>query len=128
MERSGMVVDTSIFIEFLRAKDKTKTVLFQIPDDEQIYISSVTLYELLIGAYTPNKVNDIKILTDDIPVLPFNDDVASKAAEIYHQLRQKNKMIEFRDIFIAATCMVNNFPVKTLNKKHFDRIQELSVQ
>ena len=31
-----MVVDTSIFIEFLRAKDKTKTALFQIPDDEQI--------------------------------------------------------------------------------------------
>ena len=32
MERSGMVVDTSIFIEFLRAKDKTKTALFQIPE------------------------------------------------------------------------------------------------
>ena len=112
-----MVVDTSIFIEFLRAKDKTKTVLFQISDDEQIYISSVTLYELLMGAYTPIKVKDIKILTEDIPVLPFNEDVASKAAEIYHQLRQKNKMIEFRDIFIAATCLVNNFPVKTLNKK-----------
>ena len=128
MESSGMVVDTSIFIEFLRAKDKTKTVLFQIPDDEQIYISSVTLYELMMGANTLNKVNDIKILTEDIPVLPFNEDVASKAAEIYHQLRQKNKMIEFRDIFIAATCIVNNFPVKTLNKKHYDRIIGLSVE
>ena len=127
MESSGMVVDTSIFIEFLRAKDKTKTVLFQIPDNEQIYISSVTLYELLIGAYTPEKVNDIKILTEDVPVLPFNENVASKAAEIYHQLRLNNKMIEFRDIFIAATCMINNLPVKTLNKKHYDRIEGLSV-
>jgi len=36
-------------------------------------------------------------------------------------------MIEFRDIFIAATCMVNNLPVKTLNKKHYDRIEGLSV-
>ena len=127
MEHSGMVVDTSIFIEYLRAKDKTKTALFQIPDDERIYISAVTLYELLMGAYTIGKVNDIKILTEDIPVLPFNGDVASKAAGIYHQLRQKNKMIEFRDIFIAATCIVNNFPVKTLNKKHYDRINGLSV-
>ena len=73
-----MVIDTSIFIEFLRAKDKTKTVLFKIPDDEQIYISSVTLYELLMGAYTPNKVNDIKILTEDIPVLPFNGMLQTK--------------------------------------------------
>ena len=123
-----MVVDTSIFIEFLRASDKTKTALFQIPDSEPIYISSVTVYELLIGAYTPDKVNDIKMLTEDLPVLPFNEDVASKSAEIYHQLRQKNKMIEFRDIFIAATCMVNNLPVKTLNKKHYTRINGLIVK
>jgi len=122
-----MVVDTSIFIEFLRAKDKTKTALFQIPDDELIYVSSVTIYELMIGAYTPEKINDIKILTDDIPVLSFNEEVASQAAEIYHQLRLKNKMIEFRDIFIAATCIVNDLPVKTLNKKHFDRIIGLHV-
>ena len=123
-----MVIDTSIFIEFLRAKDKTKTSLFLIPDDEQIFISSITLYELLMGAHTPEKVNDIKILTEDLPVLPFNADVANKAAEIYHQLRLKNKMIEFRDIFIAATCLVNNFPVKTLNKEHYDRIKGLSVE
>jgi predicted nucleic acid-binding protein len=60
MESSGMVVDTSIFIEFLRAKDKTKTALFLIPNDQQIYISSVTLYELLMGASTPDKISDIK--------------------------------------------------------------------
>jgi len=127
MESSGMVVDTSIFIEFLRAKDKTKTALFQIPEDAQIYISSVTLYELLMGAFSPEKVKDIRILTEDIPVLPFNEHVANKAAETYHQLRLNNEMIEFRDIFIAATCMVNNLPVKTLNKKHYDRIEGLSV-
>jgi tRNA(fMet)-specific endonuclease VapC len=81
-----------------------------------------------MGAFTPDKVNDIKILTEDITVLPFNEEVAKKAAEIYHQLRQKNKIIEFRDIFIAATCMVNYFPIKTLNKKHYDRIKGLSVE
>jgi len=123
-----MVVDTSIFIEFLRAKDKTKTALFLIPNDEQISISAVTYYELLMGAITPVKIADIKILTEGIPILPFNEQVAEKSAEIYQQLRQLNKMIEFRDIFIAATCLVNNLPVKTLNKKHFNRIIELSVQ
>ncbi len=127
MESPGMVVDTSIFIEFLRAKDKTKTVLFLIPETDHIYISSVTLYELLIGANTPQKVNDIKILTEGLPVLAFNEDVASKAAEIYLQLRQQNKLIEFRDIFIAATCIVNDLPVKTLNFKHFERIEGLSL-
>jgi predicted nucleic acid-binding protein len=83
------------------------------------------LYELLIGANTPEKVNDIKILTDGLPVLAFTEDVSGRAAQIYLKLRQQNKMIEFRDIFIAATCIVNNLPLKTSNLKHFERIEGL---
>ncbi len=44
-----VVVDTGIFIEFLRAKIKAKTQLFQIADERELLISSVTLYELLMG-------------------------------------------------------------------------------
>ena len=123
-----MVIDTSIFIEYLRAKDKKKSALFTIPDATQLYISSVTMYELLMGATDENKQKDIKLLTEDLPVLPFDESVSRKAAEIYHQLRLENNMIEFRDIFIAATCLVFELPLKTLNKKHFERIKGLSIQ
>lgn len=122
-----MVIDTSVFIEFLRANDKTKTSLFQISAEKQLYISSVTLYELLMGAVTEEKLNDIKILTEDIPVLSFNESVAQQAAMIYHYLRSNNMIIEFRDIFIAATALENNLPIKTLNKKHFERIKGLTI-
>lgn len=127
MENTGMVIDTSVFIEFLRAKDKTETILFRIPEKTELYISSVTLYELLMGAVTPEKNNDIKILTEDIPVLSFNEEVAQKASEIYHHLRKANKIIEFRDLFIASTALVADLPVKTLNKKHFGRIPDLTI-
>lgn len=127
MEYSGVVIDTSIFIEFLRAKNKKQTTLFCIPETKQLYISSVTLYELYMGATTPEKISDIQILTEDIPVLPFDDAVAKKAAEIYHRLRLDNKIIEFRDIFIEATALVHELPINTLNKKHFERINELSI-
>lgn len=36
-------------------------------------------------------------------------------------------MIEFRDIFIAATCIVNELPIATLNKKHFKHIEGLKI-
>jgi tRNA(fMet)-specific endonuclease VapC len=123
-----MVVDTSIFIEYLRAKDKKKSALFEIPDSTQLFISSVTMYELLMGAIDENKQKDIKLLTEDLPVLPFDESVSKKAAEIYHQLRLENNMIDFRDIFIAATCLVFELPLKTLNKKHFERIKQLKIQ
>ncbi len=125
MEAGNLVIDTNIFIEYLRAKDKHSTVLFSLPDNVRIFISAVTLYELHMGAITEEKKNDVKLLTDDITVLPFNTDVVVKASEIYHELRKTNKAIEFREIFIGATCLVYDMPLRTLNKKHFNRIKDL---
>ena len=122
-----VVVDTGIFIDFLRAKNKAKTQLFQIADEGELLISSVTLYELLMGATTPEKLKDISTLTEDIPVLPFDESTANEAALIYHDLRKRNKMIEFRDLFIAATCVVNDVPLMTFNKKHFQRIKHINL-
>lgn len=127
MEDRGMVIDTSIFIDYLRAKDKTKTRLQNLPDDAVIYVSSVTLYELYMGATTPQKWVDVKTLTDSIPVLAFNQEVAEKSAIIYQELKKTNKLIEFRDIFIAATALVHHLPVVTRNAKHFNRIKTLTV-
>lgn len=89
MESTRVVVDTSIFIDHLRAKDKKKTDLYKIPNNTQIYISSVTLYELLMGATDESKKGDVLLLTDDTIILPFDDEVSIKASEIYHELKKK---------------------------------------
>ena len=122
-----MVADTGIFIEHLRAKDKLSTTLYKISESTEIYVSAVTMYELYIGATTKDKEKDVIAITENFTVLPFTDAVAKKAAELYHKLRVSNQMIEFRDIFIAATCIVHELPIVTLNKKHFKRIDELKI-
>jgi len=127
MEARGMVIDTSIIIAYLRAKNKAKTRLQNLPDDAIIYISSVSLYELYIGATSPQKWVDIRTLTEDIPVLSFGQEVAEKSAIIFHELKKTNQLIEFRDIFIAATAIVHHLPVVTSNEKHFKRIQGLDI-
>ncbi len=122
-----MVIDTSIFIEHLRAKDKFATTLYQLTNDNELFISSISLYELYMGAATKEKEKDVQSLTDDLAILPFTNLVAIKAAEIYHALRRSNQVIEFRDIFIAATCIVHELPIVTLNKKHFERVEGLKI-
>lgn len=122
-----MVVDTGILIEHLRAKDKLSTTLYRILEGTEIYISAVTIYELYMGATTNDKIADVRAITESFTVLPFTNAIAQKAAEIYHDLRLKNQMIEFRDIFIAATCIVNGLPIVTLNKKQFKRIAGLKI-
>lgn len=121
-----MVIDTSVFIEFLRSKNKKNTSLYNIPDKTPICISVVTLYELLMGATDEVKQKDIARLIEGITILSFDKEVSVKSAEIYHILRKKNQMIEYRDIFIAATSIVNELPLFTLNKKHFSRVAGLN--
>jgi predicted nucleic acid-binding protein len=68
------------------------------------------------------------LLTDDTIILPFDDEVSIKASEIYHELKKRNELIEFRDIFIAATCLVHKLSIMTSNKKHFERIKGLKIK
>jgi predicted nucleic acid-binding protein len=122
-----MVVDTNIFIEYLRAKDKLNTILLKLPDKIEMSISSITVYELFMGVNTEKKREEIQILTGDLNLLSFNYEIATKSAEIYNDLKYKNQLIEFRDIFIGATAIVNELPILTLNRKHFERIRGIKI-
>lgn len=127
MGTTDLVIDTNIFIEHIRSKDKQTTTLFSIPPHVTMYISAVTLYELLMGAHSPERRNDIALITNGIIVLPFDENIAQQAAIVYQKLKRSSQLIDFRDIFIAATCIVNNMHLKTANRKHFDRIEGLQL-
>ena len=43
-------------------------------------------------------------------------------------LKKENSIIEFRDIFIAATARCLKIPVKTFNKGHFRRITGIKIE
>lgn len=121
-----MVVDTCIFIEFLRTKDKKATTLYSL-SEENLCITSVTVYELLLGATSVSKKKDVVKIIEDLPVLSFTKNSAIIAGDIFHDLKRRNKLIEFRDIFIASICISNELPLKTLNNKHFNRIDGLNL-
>ena len=80
-----------------------------------------------MGATDRRKHDHVKTLLDNIPVLVFDQVTAKKSAEIYLTLRSKNQIIDFRDIFIGATALQHNMPLKTLNKKHFGRIKDVRL-
>ena len=88
-------------------------------------MSSVTLFELQCGALTEKHSEDIGKLCRWIGTIPFDDDIAEISSIIYQRLRQEHRLLEFRDIFIAATAIAENLCVATLNTKHFERITEI---
>lgn len=55
-----MVIDTTLFIEHLRSKDKSKTTLFKLSSTGLRYVSSVTVYELFAGATDASKMASVR--------------------------------------------------------------------
>jgi predicted nucleic acid-binding protein len=60
-------------------------------------------------------------------VVHFTDEMVAKAHEIVLELKRKSCLIEIGDVMIAATAMVQKIPLATLNRKHFERIEGLTL-
>ena len=125
MAGTRVLVDTSIIIDFFRKKKKSKSILWKVKDSSKCSMSSITLFELLSGAKNEQHFEDIKIISNWIETIYLDDEIAKLSAMIYRDLKKGNQLIEFRDIFIAATAQHHQFSLATLNVKHFDRIQGL---
>lgn len=122
-----VLVDTSILIDLFRKTDKTNSaLLFLVRQGYAFSISAVTEYEIYTGAVL-GQVSFWDSFLEQTEVLPFDKTVAKVAVQLNRNLKRKRKLIDTADLFIAATAIANNLPFATMNKKHFDRIDELNI-
>ena len=127
MVNPRILTDTSVIIDFLRKKNKRTSVLWRIRENNVCFMSSVTLFELQCGAKTEKHSEDIGKLRKWIRTIAFDNEIAEISSIIYQRLKWEHKLIEFRDIFIAATAIAENLCVATLNTKHFERIKDIDL-
>lgn len=127
MENKVVLLDTSVLIDYYRKKDKRKTLLFDLTQTYQILaVSAVTHFEIYVGA-PHEQISFWNSFFQEVTVLPFNSETSVIAANIDKELKRKRKQIDIPDLFIAATAISNNLSCATLNKKHFDRIENLHL-
>jgi predicted nucleic acid-binding protein len=113
-------------IDFFRKKKKKKSLLYRIQQTHKIYASSISEFEFLAGV-KDERVISLKHFFNKINVLPFDSNASIIASSIYKDLKTRNQIIEFRDIFIAATAIANDLPISTLNLEHFNRVKDLRI-
>lgn len=127
MERSVVLLDTGILIEFFRKKEKEKSILYQLSlDSYEFRVSTITQYEILLGA-NESQIEFWNSFFERIQSLSFDKNSAIAASEIYKQLKAKNELIDMADILIGAIAMSNHISLATLNRKHFSRIKGLEL-
>ena len=126
MERENILIDTSILIDHLRKQKKDKTIFYRFSFQYNYVISSITEFEFSVGSTLPNREFVEKLLAK-LPVLPFESACVKTAVEIYRILKSKSQLISLPDIFIAATAVTHDLQLLTLNRKHFERIEDLKL-
>ena len=123
MENRRVLVDTSIFIDYFRKENKRNTKLYRLREDRyEILTSSICYFEYMSGS--KNREFDT-LLFKNIDVIDFDKKQAYIASQIFRDLKQRNALIEFRDILISSSAISLGIPLATLNKKHFERIEDL---
>lgn len=127
MAEKVVLVDTSILIDYYRKTDKSNSVWVSlVRQGFEFVISAVTKYEIYSGA-TQNQIAFWDSVLDAIAVIPFDDACVNTSVLLNASLKRKRKQIDLADLFIAATAVTYELAFATLNKKHFDRIDELNI-
>lgn len=91
MAKSPILLDTSILIEFFRSNDKRATHLYQLSESFSLCVPSVVEFEVLAGATNEQKRHDVFAVLGVCTSLPIDSLVAQRAAELFIDLRRRNK-------------------------------------
>lgn len=124
-----VILDTNIIIDHLRSSSKTPSLLLKLSQTqpkETLAISIITIQELYSGQSTKNinKEKDLLAVISPLKILPFTFETAQLAGQITRDLPHD---IELADAAIAASAIINNCPIFTLNTRDFASIPILTL-
>lgn len=121
-----ILIDTSLIIDFLRQKDKNKTLLFYFANKEyQLCVSIITHAESYAGKSVWEKVEakrSLEKLFSTIQIMPITSDLSKKAGEISARYN-----VDIVDAIIAATALLSDMGLATLNTKDFENIDGVNL-
>jgi|SRR5687768_4323285 len=130
----AQLIDTTVLIDAER-QGQTLSVLQELLAGESIAMSSISAAELLLGveradtlARRQQRLEYVNSILADIPVLPFDLDVARVHSRVSAYLLATGQLIPQNDVMIAATALAHGYAMLTHNLRHFERVPGLFVQ
>ncbi|MBC8385302.1 MAG: type II toxin-antitoxin system VapC family toxin [Candidatus Cloacimonetes bacterium] len=128
MEDRRILVDTTVLIDFLRKKNKNKSLLWRLKEEyKYIAISVISVFELFAGATDTKKEEEVRILLKWFDIIDLCEEIAETCGKTFIQLRKNYQIIDFRDLFIGISALYYDLDLITLNIEHFERIPDLKL-
>ena len=124
---ADILIDTDIVIEYLRSKDKVSTELIKLLQRHDVFLSSISEFELYLGARTKRHQSDLEMVFNEVEMTSFDFGCGRIAADIWKSRELIHQHIEIKDIFIASIAIYNDVWLRTFNEKHFKGIDKLRI-
>ncbi len=119
-----VVVDSDIFIDYLRTSKGWLPDLLSLQrsGEIEIYISSITVFELFAGNSSKKDEAKILQLISGFKIVTFDEKLAKFAGELTRDWKLSQPLADF---IIASTAVYIEAQVATRNEDHFKGIPRL---
>ncbi len=129
-EEKSVFIDTSIIVDVDRGKASVIDLCKRLTNSNSALVSTVSVSEILTGSYLRKDysaaVAKAEKVLGQFTWVSLNGEVAKLVAQLSAYLISKGLPIEYQDVAIAASCLVERCDVLlTENKDHFARIPNL---
>jgi predicted nucleic acid-binding protein len=126
MEKEPLVLcDTNVIIDFYKGNSAIVESLKSI-GQQAIAVSIVTSGELIYGALNKRELARIKKDLSHLKVLDIDNQICDLFVELMTTYSLSHNL-GLPDGFIAATAMIHDIPLFSLNKKDFKYIKGLKL-
>lgn len=123
-----VIIDTNIIIDYMRQPKTVETIFDRFLEtiDEDIALSVITIQELFTGESTRSSTHRERLLevVDFFEIIPYTTKTAQTAGELVRDTRPR---LSFTDGAIAATALIHDSSLLTLNHKDFASIPNLRL-
>jgi predicted nucleic acid-binding protein len=134
MNHEPAVLDTDTLSELSRGNPYvSERVLAYLTDFGRLTITAVTVFERMRGYRVAirdgkpfeRQMQAFEALVANCIVLPFDEEAARVAADIWSSLARRNRQ-QLGDILIASIAVSRQLPLVTRNKRDFERLSKAS--
>ncbi|OGT34861.1 MAG: hypothetical protein A2W28_08025 [Gammaproteobacteria bacterium RBG_16_51_14] len=127
--------NTCIYLMTDRHPERQERILAQLDrlaPDENLYLSSIVVFELSYGAQKGRwRKANLALLEEfllDFIIAPFDEKAAHASGEIRTTLEKKGNPIGSKDTLIAGHAVSMDMPLVTHNVGEFSRVSGLKVK
>lgn len=124
---TGIIVDTSVWVEFFRRPDAAVTLhLKKLLRERKVVMVGMVLAEILQGIRAPKETSLVRERLRELSYIETTRDEWEKAGEISASLRRKGITVPLSDIIVAAPALSRGLEVFTTDP-HFEQIPGLKL-